>query len=400
MKYNNGIFISFSSDFSLEERELIQEAFRMVNTEAPEMKGFRKFMDLILAVPAMVVVTFTSGAIATGFFEKLGGDIYEAFKKKILEGFSKQLKAKLQFKIQLDNFELTVELNVKKLDQLDLIAKKITDLVRKHEYESLTEGYGEAIYRVTDDNQWEKNQMDQNSDTKEFKGGFRFQNYRNPIVFPTDEPDYEHEYKVFRQEAIINNPYRTKIIDIHNKAEFDKMLELRKNVYINELHWIKEEDDFYDNEHAVYLVVYDEMKNHAGSLRILKPESPWMIEKEFKVLLNGYEINKTSAIEITRLVISTENRHRLDSLQASVCLFQGLFQWMAVNQFSSLYMVVRPEYFRFFRMEGFCPESIGISDPNFDGVAGRIVLDFTMSFLKENRYDLWEWITKKDDLVI
>jgi N-acyl-L-homoserine lactone synthetase len=391
------MFISFPSDYSPEERELISEAFRMGETETVEKKGFGEFMDLILASPDMVVITFVTSALATGIFRKLGGDIYDVVKKKLTEGFSKRLKAKLQFKIQLMHTELTVELNVKKLDQIDFVFKNITELIRKYEMNGVTDKVDDVCYRVTEDNHWEKIRPGQDPNEKEFKGGFRFQNYRNLSVFLPDETDYEHEYKVLRQDAIINNPFHTIIIDKHNQEEFAKMLELRKNVYINELGWIKAEDDFYDNEHAIYIIVYDKQKNHVGSMRILKPESRWMIEKEFKALLDGYEINKTNSIEITRLAISTENRHKLESMQASVRLFQGLFQWMTANRFLSLYMVVRPAYFKFFKIEGFCPEPLGIGIPEFDGVAGKIDLNITMPFLKENRYDLWEWITQKAD---
>jgi N-acyl-L-homoserine lactone synthetase len=172
------------------------------------------------------------------------------------------------------------------------------------------------------------------------------------------------------------------------------MLELRKKVYIDELDWIKEEDNFYDKQDAVYIVVYDEFNKQAGSLRILKPHSPWMIEKEFKVLLDGYPINKTpSSIEITRLFISTEERHLLGSMQASVRLFQALYQWMTAGKFDTIYMVVRPEYMRFFRMESFCPVPIGKRVKGFDGVAGKIDLNFTMPYMKEKNYELWEWIT-------
>lgn len=394
MVERKGMFISFPDDFSLEERELIEEAFRMGNTGAIETKGFKKFLDFILAIPELVVVTFVSSAIATGFFEKLGGDIYDAVKKKLAQGFSKRLNAKLQFKIILSNSELTVEIGVKRLDHFDFVVKNITELIRKYELEGLTKGYSEAGYRVSDDNQWEKIPAGRDADQKEFKSGFRFQNHRNSFIFPQDEANYEHEYKIFQQKAIINNPFRTTIIDIHDKKEYEKMLALREKVYIEELGWIDKEDLSYDNDHAVFIVVYDAEQNHAGSLRILKPETPWMIEKEFKDLLNGLEINKTGAIEITRLAISTENRHRLASIQASIRLFQGLFHWLASNQFSTLYMVVRPQYFKFFEIEGFCPERLGIRIPEFDGVAGKISLDVTMPYLKENRYDLWDWITE------
>lgn len=389
----NGMFISFPSDYSLEEKELIKDAFRIGNTKIIEKKGFGEFVDLILALPEMVVVTFVSGAVATEFFEKLGGDIYDIVKKKLSEGFSKRLKAKVQFKFLLCNTVLSIELNIKRMDQLDFVFKNITELIRKHEIDSMTEEFNEVSYWVADNNCWEKRRSGQVSNETEFKGSLRFQSNRNLYVFPPDETDSEQQYKQFRQVAIVDNFYSTAIIDKNNKEEFEKMMKLRKKVYIDELHWIKEEDDFYDNEHAVYIVVYDERKNHVGSLRILKPESRWMIEKEFKALLGGYEVNKSASIEITRLLISTEKRHLRESMWASVCLFRGLYQWMTANRFSSLYMVVRPEYFKFFEIEGFCPEPIGIKDPNFDGVAGKIDLNITMPYLKENRYDLWKWIT-------
>jgi len=398
MAVNNGMFISFPSDYSSEEKELILDVFQMENTKIIVKKGFGEFVDLILAAPAMVVVTFVSGAIATGFFKKLGEGIYDTVKKKLSEGFPKRLEAKVQFKIPLGNTELKVEMNIKKKEQLDFVFKNIIDLIRNCENDGLTKEFNEVDYRVTDDNCWTKIRSDHAPVATELKkGGFGFQDYGNRYVFPPEETETELQYKQLRQAAIVDNFYYTAIIDLNNKEEFGEMLELRKSVYIDELHWIEAEDDFYDNEHAVYLIVYDDRKNQIGSLRILKPESRWMIEKEFKTLLGGYEVNKTASIEITRLLISTENRHLRESMRASVCLFRGIYQWMTANQFHSLYMVVRPEYFKFFEIEGLRPEFIGIKDPNFDGVAGKIELDITMPYLKENRSDLWQWITKKDN---
>ncbi|HEX3045257.1 MAG TPA: hypothetical protein VHY08_10900, partial [Bacillota bacterium] len=231
----DGMDISFPKDYTEEERELILSAFGMANTETLEKKGFGEFVDLMMASPEMVIVTFVSGAIATGILRKLGGDIYDAVKKKLSEGFSKRVKAKARFVISLGNVELNVEFDIKNMDQLDFVFNHIIELIRKHENDGLAHEFQAVNYRVSADNNWEKIQPGQSSGETENKGVPGFQTYHNLYVFPQEETDSEQQEKVYRQEAIEDNPYSIAIIDINNQEEFEKMLELRKKVYIDEL---------------------------------------------------------------------------------------------------------------------------------------------------------------------
>ncbi|MCL6592224.1 MAG: hypothetical protein K6U80_20045 [Firmicutes bacterium] len=373
MPVANLIFFSFPSDYKTAEKNLILGAFQMDNIKTIEKKGFGEVMDLAAAPPETVVVTMGSGVLAAGLFEKMDREDEDAGKTKLLEGFSKKPRARVLFQIQLGGNELKVEININNIQQLDYVLKNLNELIQQH----LNDGVDS--YWITDGRSWQEIQPSQG--VNEF--------------FPTS--DIERQIKHLRVVAVDQNPYTTAIIDINNKEEYEKMLELRKKVYINELHWITEENLFYDNEHAVFIIVYDENKNQVGSMRILKPESQWMIEEEFKTLLGDYKIKKEGAIEITRLLISKENRDMRESLWASVRLFRALYQWMTANHFSAIYMVVLPEYFKFFQLEGLRPIKIGTVDPNFYAVAGKIELERTMKYLEENIYDLWYWLTKKDD---
>jgi N-acyl-L-homoserine lactone synthetase len=384
MSNKNMIFFSFPGDYEKPLKKQIMDAFRVGGIETIEKKGFDQFMDLLIALPETVVISIGPGVSVRAIFEILRGESSEKIKVKLLQEFSGR-PTKVLFIIPFGMNELNVEINIKR-DQLDFLFDHISELIDQYENAASMKNYKKGSFWVIAGDGWKEIRADQ---------------YNNNVFAPL-KTDTERQEKLLRQTSIKENPYSVVVIDQTDQVEYEKMLKLRQRVYDQELHWFPDKTDQYDHEDSVYLIVYDEEKEQVGSLRILKSDRPWMIEKEFKPLLGKDKVDKAGAIEITRLFISTEKRHLRESLWANVRLFRGIYQWMTANQFSTIYMVVRPEYFKFFEMEGLCPARLGhgVDASDFDGaVAGRIDLETTMPYLKEHMYDLWQWITNKEEPV-
>lgn len=165
----------------------------------------------------------------------------------------------------------------------------------------------------------------------------------------------------------------------------DKMMayHLRHRVFCQELRWVpcKEnglEIDTYDS-HAVSFGVFNESELLA-CLRVIMPETPFMLENEFLSLAEGgYNIRKESdTAELSRLSVATEARCiRVSGYSISVLLLKGLYHWCLNNNIRYLYAVTEQKIHRLFCAKGFPWKLIGKPTTMPDGVvATAIILDW------------------------
>nr|WP_235715960.1 acyl-homoserine-lactone synthase [Acetivibrio cellulolyticus] len=381
------INITYPTYFTDDEKQDINSLFQVETSITKETKGFESFVDYLMSSPVSVVISFGSVAIASSLFSQLGKDLYNCTKQRIEKCFSKKNDAQMQFLVPIGKGEIIIMVDAKNQEQIDFFFKNINSLISHYE----TQGLGDRtiVRLITDGTRWVEG--------KSLSAPNLEENLK--VILSEQKPsdntnDEEQQSKFLRQFAITDNPFKIKILNKNHGDQFEKMLEMRKKVYIDELHWIENEDSFYDNNDAVYICVSDpDEKNILGSMRILKSESDWMINREFKELLGAENINKTGGIEITRLAVSGSNRHHLESMQISVCLFRGMYRWMTENSYRFIYMVVRKPYFRFFDIQGFCPVLLGTTSEKFgDAVAGKIDLAIAMNYMRENNRNLWQWL--------
>ena len=176
---------------------------------------------------------------------------------------------------------------------------------------------------------------------------------------------------------IKEGPYSIKNI-INNK---EKMMahRLRHRVFSQELGWVPQTDnsleiDVYD-EKAIFLGVFDEHQNLKSFLRVVMPQSTFMMEKEFPYLLKeGYKVRKESdTIEISRLCVAPEARNEKSSgnfgvHSVSMMLYKGVYQWSLKNGIRFIYLVVEEKVYRLLCARGFPCKLVGESVVMPDGV--------------------------------
>lgn len=164
--------------------------------------------------------------------------------------------------------------------------------------------------------------------------------------------------------------------------------QLRYRVFCQELGWVppresKLEIDEYDN-HAVPFGVFDDMGRLLAYMRLIKPEVPYMLEKEFMCMVApDHQIRKEpDTVEISRVCLAPEARTdqiagNFGVTSLSLLLYKGVYQWCLANSIRYLYLVMEKKVFRLIRARGFNCELVGQPVVMPDGVeAVAAILDW------------------------
>lgn len=162
--------------------------------------------------------------------------------------------------------------------------------------------------------------------------------------------------------------------------EFEMAWKLRHEVFSEELGWVPRvssrlEVDRYDDFSEMIGVFTDDMEL-LGSLRIIQPPHPFMIDKEFACMMPaGKNIRRTSDMaEITRLCVKKEFRSGKYGPNITNILYKGLYHWNNLNNVRYSAMVVDNRCFRVLRLGCLPVEAFGDFVTMPDGVKAAVCM--------------------------
>ncbi len=164
--------------------------------------------------------------------------------------------------------------------------------------------------------------------------------------------------------------------------------QLRYRIFCQELGWVPQNESYLEideyDDHAVCFGVFDQEGQLLASMRLIKPEVPFMLEKEFSMMVDpSHQIRKEQdTVEISRLCVAPEAR--TDTIAGNfgvsslaLLLYKGGYQWCLANGIRYLYSVMEKNIYRLNRARGFPFELVGEPVMMPDGVeAVATILDW------------------------
>ncbi|WKZ33397.1 MAG: acyl-homoserine-lactone synthase [Thermodesulfobacteriota bacterium] len=184
--------------------------------------------------------------------------------------------------------------------------------------------------------------------------------------------------------------------------EFEAALKLRHEVFAEELKWVPEATDGLERDpydaFSYSIGVFREDMTLAGSLRMILPPNPFMIDREFAALLpNGKTIERSPDVaEITRLCVRKEFRSNKGGHNMTLLLYKGLYHWNIMNGVRYSAMVVDNRCYRILRLGCLPVEAVGDFKTMPDGVKAAVCMLDWRRFEKEasaRRPDYYEWMS-------
>jgi N-acyl-L-homoserine lactone synthetase len=117
---------------------------------------------------------------------------------------------------------------------------------------------------------------------------------------------------------------------------------LRYRVFVDGLKWVGGEDGLEVDEHDESAIVFGVLEGHLlrGTVRVILPHHPFMLEHAFRDLLDGQPLRKTAdVIEVSRFAIDPDMADRRQKRRVVFLLHYLLYLWMRRNRMRYLYMV-------------------------------------------------------------
>ena len=179
---------------------------------------------------------------------------------------------------------------------------------------------------------------------------------------------------------------------------------LRHKIFAEMLQWVPcrpdglEVDDY--DPTAVMIGLFNNQGHLLGTVRILPPSSPFMLEREFRSFVSqDHTIRKEpDTMEITRLAVDPTISGKGLSSRLMVLLFKAMYQWCLANDIRYCYLEVEQYFLRIIRMLGFPCETIGpvvrIPPANVSSRAALLDLDLFRLENASQRPEFLEWMTK------
>jgi acyl homoserine lactone synthase len=167
--------------------------------------------------------------------------------------------------------------------------------------------------------------------------------------------------------------------------ERDQAYRLRHRIFCERLGWVPKkaaemETDDYD-AYAIPFGVFDGQRCLNAYIRLIAPEDPFMLDREFSFLVGGWKSLRKDrgAGEISRLCLAREGRTAVVSSRwgvqpLSLFLFKGLYAWCLERGIRRLYAVTEHKAYRLFRARGIPVDPIGEPRLMPDGVVAIAVI--------------------------
>jgi len=160
---------------------------------------------------------------------------------------------------------------------------------------------------------------------------------------------------------------------IQGPKEHEQAFRLRHTIYCRRLRWVLGyandlEIDDYDS-HAISLGVFNETERLLGVVRILPGTGSFMLEQEFRSLLDpGYCLQKgPHVIELTRLATLAAGIPPWHAALIARLLYKGLYHWVTREDIHLLYFVVETRYLKALWRQGLPCQTLGRSQRMADG---------------------------------
>ncbi|MBI5644022.1 MAG: GNAT family N-acetyltransferase [Deltaproteobacteria bacterium] len=173
---------------------------------------------------------------------------------------------------------------------------------------------------------------------------------------------------------LIFNEHGLTVKTLSSRDELEAAFRLRHDVFSRELGWVPcavngMESDAYD-PFSVSIGVFDLDECIVGYLRITPSPNPFMVEKEFSILLpERAKIKKGPDVaEVTRLCVRRENRNSQLMANVANLLYKGLYHWNLGSGVRYSLMVVDNRCYRLLRLTGLPVEANGRFHTMPDGV--------------------------------
>ncbi len=172
----------------------------------------------------------------------------------------------------------------------------------------------------------------------------------------------------YKTIQFMEGPYCIRVIE--DPQDYAKAFLLRHKIFCEELGWIpcvpyRLEIDEHDMW-ATSLGVFSPAGSLLGLVRLLPPERPFMLEREFATLVPpDYEIRKgRDTAEVTRFIAGRGiPGHGPYTSHIAALIYKALYQWSLRNDIRYLYFVVNKKFLRALRLSGFPCELIGPLKP-------------------------------------
>jgi len=167
--------------------------------------------------------------------------------------------------------------------------------------------------------------------------------------------------------------------NLMNEEEKIQAYHLRHRVFCQELGWVPQSEDVLEidkyDDGAIFFGIFDKQNKLLAFLRLIVPEGPFMLEKEFSSLIEiNHKIRKEyDTVEVSRLCIAPEARNEIISSNLgihniSMLLYKGVYHWCIRNNIRYLYLVVEYKIYRLLKAKGFPCKPIGEPQTMHDGV--------------------------------
>ena len=117
---------------------------------------------------------------------------------------------------------------------------------------------------------------------------------------------------------------------------------LRYRVFVDKLKWVSGQNGLERDLHDDNAIIFGVLEGHLlrGTVRVILPHHPFMLEHAFKDLLDGQPMQKaTDVIEVSRFTIDPDMTDRRQKRRVVFLLHYLLYQWMRRNRMRYLYMV-------------------------------------------------------------
>lgn len=179
---------------------------------------------------------------------------------------------------------------------------------------------------------------------------------------------------------------------------------LRHKIFAEVLQWIPCRPDGLDIDDydptAVMIGLFNDQGQLLGTVRILPPTGPFMLEHEFRRFINpDYTIRKEmDTMEITRLAVDPSVAGKGLSSRLMVKLFKGMYQWCLANDIRYCYLEVEQYFLRMIRILGFPCEALGpiVAIPPANVASRAALLDLDLFRLENGlqRPEFLKWMTE------
>ncbi|MBU4369400.1 GNAT family N-acetyltransferase [Patescibacteria group bacterium] len=181
----------------------------------------------------------------------------------------------------------------------------------------------------------------------------------------------------------------------------EKAYRFRYKIFCEELQWLplntsEKEFDEYD-QFSIHFGVFSKDGKLVGYGRFILPGSDFMLEKEFKDLLNNHIIRKQrDTVEVSRISIDKILRSTGSFNIITMLLYKLMYRWSIKNKIRYWYMAIEPNYLKLLQKFFPCKQigDIKFYQPNTATTAALLDLKEAEVFLLRVNQKLYEWFLK------